>query len=79
MKLSTFKAVQTPPPGLDYAGGWIAVQRTWAGGRALNHSGSNTLWFATVWLAPARNLAFIVATNEGGKNSRPPPMRQSAR
>jgi CubicO group peptidase (beta-lactamase class C family) len=67
LKASTFKALQTPPPGFEYAGGWLAVERTWAGGRALNHSGSNTTWFATVWLAPARNLAFLVATNQGGK------------
>ncbi len=69
LKASTFKALQTPPAGFGYAGGWLAVERTWAGGRALNHSGSNTSWFVTVWLAPARNLAFLVATNVGGKDA----------
>ncbi len=43
------------------------MQRTWAGGRTLSHNGSNTSWYATIWLAPARNLAFLVATNQGGK------------
>ncbi len=67
LKPSTFKALHTPPAGSEYAGGWLAVNRTWAGGRTLSHSGSNTTWFCTVWLAPARNLGFLVATNQGGK------------
>jgi CubicO group peptidase (beta-lactamase class C family) len=69
LKPSTFKALQTPPPGFDYAGGWYTAERTWAGGRAFNHNGSNTLWFATIWLAPARNLAFLAVTNQGGKEA----------
>ena len=42
--------------GEEYAGGWIVVDRSWAGGRALNHNGSNTFWYCTIWLAPARDL-----------------------
>ena len=67
LKAATFRALHTPPAGADYAGGWIVCQRTWAGGRALTHSGSNTSWYATVWLAPAVNLAFLAATNQGDK------------
>ncbi len=67
LKPSTFKALHTPPPGAEYAGGWLAVQRTWAQGRTLSHSGSNTAWYCTIWLAPARNLGFLVAINQGGK------------
>jgi CubicO group peptidase (beta-lactamase class C family) len=66
LKVSTFRALQTPPAGFEYAGGWVACERTWAGGRALCHSGSNNAWFATVWLAPARNFAILAATNQGG-------------
>ncbi|HTE51940.1 MAG TPA: serine hydrolase domain-containing protein [Kofleriaceae bacterium] len=62
---ATLTRLQTPAPGGDYACGWIVTERPWAGGTALTHSGSNTLWFATVWLAPARNLAFAVVTNRG--------------
>lgn len=47
----------------DYAAGWNAVDRAWAGGPAFTHSGSNTMWFATVWLAPGRNLAVLAAAN----------------
>jgi CubicO group peptidase (beta-lactamase class C family) len=60
-----FKRLQTPPAGGDYASGWLVVQRPWAGGTALTHSGSNTLWYATVWLAPAKDLAMAVVTNRG--------------
>jgi CubicO group peptidase (beta-lactamase class C family) len=67
LKLPTFRVLQTPPPGSDYAGGWVVVQRTWAGGRALNHGGSNTAWYSNIWLAPARDLAFLVSINQGGK------------
>ena len=49
-----------------YALGWIVTERPWAGGRALTHSGSNTFWYATVWIAPERNLALLAATNAGG-------------
>ena len=67
LKAGTFRALHTPPAGFEYAGGWLVCQRTWAGGRAFNHSGSNTSWYATVWLAPALNLAFLAATNQGDK------------
>ena len=33
---------------------------------ALNHDGSNTTWYCTIWLAPARDRGFLVATNAGG-------------
>jgi CubicO group peptidase (beta-lactamase class C family) len=66
LKLATFKVLHTPPPGQEYAGGWLVFERSWAGGKALNHSGSNTMWYATVWLAPAREFATLVATNQGG-------------
>jgi CubicO group peptidase (beta-lactamase class C family) len=62
---ATLTRLQTPPSGGDYACGWIVVQRSWAGGTALSHAGSNTLWFADLWLAPAKNLAFATVTNRG--------------
>jgi hypothetical protein len=60
------KILQTPASGGDYACGWGVTDRSWAGGLALTHSGSNTLWYATAWLAPVKNLAFAVVTNQGG-------------
>ncbi|MCP4837557.1 MAG: beta-lactamase family protein [Phycisphaera sp.] len=47
----------------NYASGWVVVDRKWAEGPALTHTGSNGLWFATAWLAPARDWAFCAVTN----------------
>ena len=69
LKASTFRTLHTPPGGGDYAGGWIVVDRPWAGGRALTHSGSNTMWYGTVWLAPARDFGVLVVTNQGGETA----------
>ena len=49
-----------------YAMGWIVTARDWAGGTALMHTGSNTMWFTTVWLAPKKDFAVITVTNIGG-------------
>lgn len=51
--------------GTSYACGWQLSQREWARGRVLLHSGSNTYWLATVFLAPQRDLGLFVATNVG--------------
>ncbi|MFG3524241.1 serine hydrolase domain-containing protein [Nocardia nova] len=60
---ATMARLHQPPPGGDYAAGWGVVTRDWAGGVALTHTGSNTLWLATTWLEPARDVAFATATN----------------
>jgi CubicO group peptidase (beta-lactamase class C family) len=62
----TFRRLHTPAPGTDYAAGWVLADRSWAGGRALNHNGSNTMWYCSAWLAPARDFAVLTATNQGG-------------
>jgi CubicO group peptidase (beta-lactamase class C family) len=49
----------------DYAFGWTVTDREWAGGRALTHAGSNTMWFAVIWLAPEKGTAYLAATNVG--------------
>jgi hypothetical protein len=68
-----FKKLHTPLPGDDenYAFGWIAMDRDWAGGKALMHGGSNTMWFALIWLAPQRDEAYIAATNIGSSTAFP--------
>jgi CubicO group peptidase (beta-lactamase class C family) len=66
LKPETFKRLHTPPLGGDYGFGWIVVDRSWAGGRALNHAGSNTMNYAVVWMAPAKDFAVLVMTNQAG-------------
>ena len=49
----------------DYAFGWKIVERSWAKGKALTHQGSNTLNFASVWIAPALDFAAVGVCNLG--------------
>jgi CubicO group peptidase (beta-lactamase class C family) len=62
----TFQRLHTPSFGSEYAFGWLVTERPWAGGRALMHAGSNTQNFAVVWMAPARDFAVLVMTNQAG-------------
>ncbi len=58
---ATLVRLHSSPEPRGYAGGWLA----WTGklGRALAHSGSNTLWHVTAVVLPDRKLVFVVATN----------------
>ena len=67
---AAYKKLSTPPFGGEYALGWIVTERDWAGGTVLTHSGSNTWNFATVWIAPRRDFAILVCTNQGGDAAR---------
>tara|TARA_R100000027_G_scaffold53229_1_gene42029 strand:- start:4434 stop:5471 length:1038 start_codon:yes stop_codon:yes gene_type:complete len=51
----------------DYGHGWILVKRDWAHGTALTHSGSNTMFFSTIWIAPERDFAAVSMCNLGGR------------
>jgi CubicO group peptidase (beta-lactamase class C family) len=66
LKPESYQKLQTPPFGGNYAMGWIVVQRDWAGGKALNHGGDNTMNFANVWIAPQRDFAILVCVNQSG-------------
>lgn len=66
LKPETFRKLHTPPAGGNYACGWIVVKRSWAGGNALTHSGSNTMWYVVMWLAPEKDFSVVVATNIAG-------------
>jgi CubicO group peptidase (beta-lactamase class C family) len=66
LKPATFRMLHTPPAGNEYACGWYVYERSWSGGRTLMHSGSNTNWYVTLWIAPARDFAILTATNQGG-------------
>jgi CubicO group peptidase (beta-lactamase class C family) len=63
---ATFQKLHTPAPGTQYSLGWGVGEREWAGGTVLNHSGSNTMWWAVVWLAPERDLGLFAVANAGG-------------
>ena len=56
-------------PTGTYAGGWRVTKRPWGKGTVLTHSGSNTMWYALVWVAPQLDRAFLVATNSRDNDS----------
>ncbi len=62
----TYRILHTPVFEGSYAPGWIVTERNWGGGRVLTHAGSNSMNYALVWMAPQRNFAVVVATNQGG-------------
>jgi CubicO group peptidase (beta-lactamase class C family) len=66
VKPETLEKLHTPAPGKPkYAMGWIIADgQPWAGGPALTHAGSNTMWYAVAWLAPAKDFAVLVACNK---------------
>jgi CubicO group peptidase (beta-lactamase class C family) len=62
----SFARLHMPPPGQDYALGWSRQDRDWAKGFTLSHNGSNTLNFASFWLAPRIKFAAVICSNIGG-------------
>ncbi len=68
LKQEAIIKLHTPIPGQEYAFGWNVVSRSWAGGTALQHTGSNTQWYSNLWLAPRRQFAVIALTNVGDAN-----------
>jgi CubicO group peptidase (beta-lactamase class C family) len=64
-----FARLHTPLPEQDYAMGWHATERPWGGGTVYTHNGSNTVNYAVMWVAPARNFAVVAATNAAGANA----------
>ncbi|MBL8753335.1 MAG: beta-lactamase family protein [Planctomycetes bacterium] len=61
---ASLASLRTPPAG-DYALGWSVVQRGWAPGPILTHTGSNTTWFCVAWLAPDAKFGVLVTCNAG--------------
>lgn len=70
LKTESFIPLHAPYPGQEYtSGGWWRIERPWAQGPVLQHTGSNTLNSATAWLAPRQNRGYAVVTNIAGPNA----------
>ncbi len=68
LKPETWRRLHKPPEGESYACGWVVRDRDWAGGRTLWHNGSNTMWFAEIWIASEKDAAILCVANCGGPN-----------
>lgn len=61
LKAETVALLHTPPPGAEYACGWVI---TWKSRRPVHwHNGSAGTFYAHVFLHPDRNEAIVMATN----------------
>lgn len=66
LKPESYTFLHTAPFGGNYMAGWLVADRPWAGGTVYTHAGSNTMNFAVVWMAPLKDFAVLVVTNQGG-------------
>lgn len=66
LKPAMYQKLHAPPCGGDYALGWLVANRSWGGGKVLNHGGDNTMNCANVWIAPQRDFAILVCVNQSG-------------
>jgi CubicO group peptidase (beta-lactamase class C family) len=67
-----FPALHSPPaPGARYAMGWGVGSDAHGTGGWLAHDGCNTLWYASIWIHPERQLAIVATTNRGDRAMEP--------
>jgi CubicO group peptidase (beta-lactamase class C family) len=66
LRPETYQKLHDPPFGGTYAFGWGVTRRPWGGGIVYTHSGSNTMNTAVVWMAPQRDFAVLICTNQAG-------------
>jgi CubicO group peptidase (beta-lactamase class C family) len=62
LSADSLKRLTTPAGGSTSAAGW-SVGDAPKLGRALRHSGSNTMWYSTALLSPERQAGVLLATN----------------
>lgn len=62
----TFTRLHTPVMN-DYAYGWVVQSRDFGSGEepVIWHNGSNTMWYVVLVLLPKRDIAIVIATNDG--------------
>jgi len=58
-----FEELHARAPGEQYGCGWCVEPRQWGSGDVFYHTGSNTMWYCAMWVAPEQNCAFVAATN----------------
>lgn len=61
---ATFRRLQTPPHGGEYAMGWSSVRRDWSNGVALTHGGALAGYQSLAWVMPGLGSFTLVAANQ---------------
>ena len=52
----------------DYALGWAITKRFW-GGKVITHTGSNTMNYAVMWVAPEKEFSVVAVSNCGSQDA----------
>lgn len=52
-----------------YAKGIVVTKRGWVGGNVYMHTGSNTMFYSVMWIAPEIDFAIVAACNSGEKEA----------
>jgi CubicO group peptidase (beta-lactamase class C family) len=61
----TFAWLHTPHDEGNYVAGWVRETHPTAGA-AIWHNGSNTFWYAIMYIAPEKDMAVLIAANRAG-------------
>lgn len=71
LPVAAVRRLHEPEPGAGtrYAAGWVVGEAGDPPTRLLGHSGSNTMWYAVLWLAPEADRAVLLACNDGTKGA----------
>ena len=69
LEAETIQRLVTPGEVGRYAMGWGIYERRWAKGSAYTHAGSNTMWYANIWIAPEIGCVFLVAMNNASEEA----------
>jgi hypothetical protein len=78
LKPETLEHLHTPLEEFDpelvkqegpYGFGWDTADRQLVAGKVLMHSGTNRMWFATIWMAPNKKTACLAVVNSGAPDA----------
>ena len=69
LKADTFSTLHTPVSG-RYAMGWSSADDDdFGGARVLAHDGSNTYWYARIFLVPEQDRGYLIVANAARNGS----------
>jgi len=66
LRPDTWKTLHQPLADGPYACGLVARPAPWSGAPALWHNGTNTKWYAELWIVPSEGLVVATACNQFG-------------
>lgn len=65
LQADSFQKMHNDPYGQGYAMGWVVKARDRIDSRTLLHAGTNTCFYAVIYIVPEKNFAMVITTNSG--------------